>query len=49
MGTALGPRGVNIMAFDFVMSSEVETSLTIFKIERFFDSAGAQKDKINYG
>jgi large subunit ribosomal protein L11 len=27
VGTALGPRGVNIMAFDFVMSSEAETSL----------------------
>jgi len=27
VGTALGPRGVNIMAFVFVMSSEVETSL----------------------
>jgi len=27
VGSALGPRGVNIMAFVFVMSSEVETSL----------------------
>jgi large subunit ribosomal protein L11 len=27
VGTALGPRGINIMAFDCVMSSRVETSL----------------------
>jgi large subunit ribosomal protein L11 len=27
VGTALRPRVVNIMAFTFVMSSEVETSL----------------------
>ena len=29
VGTALGPRGVNIMAFIFVIPSEVEKSLNL--------------------
>ncbi len=29
VGTALGPRGVNIMAFAFVIPSEVEESLNL--------------------
>ena len=29
VGTALGPRGVNIMAFIFVIPSEVEESLNL--------------------
>ena len=29
VGTALGPRGVNIMAFIFVIPSEVEENLSI--------------------
>jgi large subunit ribosomal protein L11 len=44
VGTALGPRGVNIMPFDPVMSSEVETSLTILKSKRFFDFAALRSE-----